>query len=171
MDSLHKIYLTVCYECLIIKLHMKLSKQISKTVLLAIIILFAACTQNDQLDILREQLTDQQKQIDILKETASTHAKAIATLLEQPNPVATDPNSSSDPQKLTIDQTNQLIDAINECVQTVHEAAPNNNFFQQFDAYYNSTTGRVANNVIFVGGRPALYTFQKCMSNKSWPLS
>ena len=150
---------------------MKLSKKISKTVLLVIIMSFAACSQNDQLDILKAQLTDQQKQIDSLKEIASTQAEAIATLQEQPNPVATAPNSSSDPQKLTTDQINQLNDAITECVQTVREAAPDDNFFQQFDAYYNSTTGRVANNVIFVGGRPALYAFQKCMSNKGWPLS
>lgn len=150
---------------------MKLSKQISKAVLLVLILLLAACSQNDQLESLREHLTDQQKQIDILKESVSTQAEAITKLQEQPSPVAIDPSSSSDPQKLTTNQLNQLTDVIAECVQTVHEAAPNDNFFQQFDAYYNPTTGRVANNVIYVGGRPALYSFQKCMSNKGWPMS
>jgi hypothetical protein len=43
-------------------------------------------------------------------------------------------------------------------------------FFRKFDAFYNTATGKVQNNAVYVGDQAALYQFDKCMASKGYPL-
>jgi hypothetical protein len=59
--------------------------------------------------------------------------------------------------------------AVSECIKFVH-AFSDDSFFKRFDAYYNVATGRVENNVMYVGERAALFQFNKCMAQHGFPL-
>ena len=64
-----------------------------------------------------------------------------------------------------------LRNAIAQCVQQVRTspeakaetAASSGKFWTDFDAYYNSVSREVKNNVVYQGSRPALYMFNKCL--------
>jgi hypothetical protein len=75
--------------------------------------------------------------------------------------------------QLTPDGTVQLNKVAKQCVAAVH-AAPSEQFmeefYRKFDAYYNSRTGRVENNVTTMGDQKAYFVFKKCMSEKGYPL-
>lgn len=43
-------------------------------------------------------------------------------------------------------------------------------FYKNFDAFYNPASGLVQNNAGTVGGQPALFAFQKCMTENGVPL-
>ena len=43
-------------------------------------------------------------------------------------------------------------------------------FYLRFDAYYNSNTGHVDNNVTTMGDQKAWFVFKKCMAEKGYPL-
>jgi len=43
-------------------------------------------------------------------------------------------------------------------------------FYKRFDAYYNSATETVLNNVTMQGERKPLFVFQKCMAESGYPL-
>jgi hypothetical protein len=73
------------------------------------------------------------------------------------------------------DETAAISKAVKLCVSAVHAAATNEivllqDFYKKFDAYYNSKTGKVENNVTMVGEQKAFFVFKKCMSEKGWPL-
>jgi hypothetical protein len=53
--------------------------------------------------------------------------------------------------------------AVAYCVDVVHKSAPNG---QNFDAFYNPSTGMVQNNANTVGEQKALFVFQKCMAQQ-----
>jgi hypothetical protein len=81
--------------------------------------------------------------------------------------------------QLTPDQATEVTKAVKQCVATVHTAAKclgletcpqGSEFFKNFDAFYNSASGRVENNVSLQGERKALFLFNKCMSEKGHPL-
>lgn len=64
--------------------------------------------------------------------------------------------------------------AVAYCVDTVHHfpADPSEiQFFKKFDAYYNTATGKIENNGLFVGDQAALYQFNKCMASQGVPLT
>ena len=76
-------------------------------------------------------------------------------------------------QQLTTDQTAAINEAVKRCVAVVHAAPPElgmAEFYLRFDAYYNSNTGRVDNNVTTMGDQKAWFVFKKCMSEKGYPL-
>lgn len=62
---------------------------------------------------------------------------------------------------------------IKQCVAAVR-ASPSEKlleeFYRGFDAYYNSATAKVLNNATTVGDQKPLFVFQKCMSEKGFPL-
>jgi hypothetical protein len=138
---------------------------------LVVVMLLTACTQDDQPKDITKLLSAQQKQIDDLKKTVSAQANKITSLLGAVSAITTQSPPPASPSGLTGDQVRLLTGMIPECVKAVHKAEPDNDFYQQFDAYYNAATGRVENNVMLNGSRPALYAFQKCMTYKGWPLS
>lgn len=43
-------------------------------------------------------------------------------------------------------------------------------FFKDFDAFYNSSSGKVESNALTVAMQPPRFAFNKCMSDKGWPL-
>jgi hypothetical protein len=42
--------------------------------------------------------------------------------------------------------------------------------YPRFDAFYNSSTGKVENNVAYESDKLSLFVFRKCMSEKGFPL-
>jgi hypothetical protein len=62
---------------------------------------------------------------------------------------------------------------IKQCVAAVH-ASPSEKileeYYRGFDAYYNSATAKILNNATTVGDQKPLFVFQKCMSEKGFPL-
>lgn len=80
---------------------------------------------------------------------------------------------------LSADTVVALKIAISNCVNQVHatneakaEASGKTywNFWTGFDAFYNPATGRVQNNNMYNGGRPAAFFFDKCMTSLGFPL-
>lgn len=72
---------------------------------------------------------------------------------------------------LTSDQLNKVV---KQCVAAVREAPSETGmgeFYRKFDAYYNSRTGKVENNVATVGDQKAFLVFKKCMAEKGLPLA
>lgn len=69
---------------------------------------------------------------------------------------------------------------IADCVKLVRASAPHtgtalddiqSKFWTGFETNYNPASGRVKNNVMYNGERPAMYAFNKCMNSKGGPLS
>jgi hypothetical protein len=70
-------------------------------------------------------------------------------------------------------ETAAIEKAVKECVDAVHHFPADEmekRFFQKFDAFYNSATGRVQNNGYLNGDVPPQYQFNKCMASKGFPL-
>jgi hypothetical protein len=84
---------------------------------------------------------------------------------------------SKPPGKQPPDQASEQPDTIEKavkvCVDIVHATKVEEMgkmFFKGFDAYYNPISGTVANNAYRNGDRLPLYTFNKCMVQKGFPL-
>jgi hypothetical protein len=83
------------------------------------------------------------------------------------------------PEPLDPQQVTSLNSLVADCVKEVRSAAPadsgfntiDRRFWTGFDAFYNPGTGKVQNNVVYNGERPALYAFNKCMSARGIPLT
>ena len=77
-------------------------------------------------------------------------------------------------QQVSPDLVPSLQKVIRQCVEAVHSLAPSgatpmNDVHTSFDAYYNPATGRVVNNNQYVS-QEAVYSFNKCMSERGWPM-
>jgi hypothetical protein len=73
----------------------------------------------------------------------------------------------------TPDQTAAIDRVVKQCIAEVHVAPSEmgmEEFYRRFDAYYNSRTARVENNVTTMGDQKAFFVFKKCMSEKGLPL-
>jgi hypothetical protein len=71
------------------------------------------------------------------------------------------------------DQTGAIDKVVKQCVAAVR-AGPSEkgleDFYRGFDAYYNSRTAKIMNNATTVADQKPLFVFQKCMSEKGFPL-
>ena len=56
------------------------------------------------------------------------------------------------------------------CAAAVRKTAPDDKFYSEFDAYFNVAAGRVLNNTVYMGSRPAVYQFNKCMADNGTPI-
>jgi hypothetical protein len=77
------------------------------------------------------------------------------------------------PPQRTPDEIAAIIKVVTQCVAVIHAATPEygmGEFYGRFDAYYNSSTGRVDNNVTTMGDQKAWFVFKKCMAEKGYPL-
>jgi hypothetical protein len=107
----------------------------------------------------------------IVRNEIDTHAVRIDAL-ERPKAQA-----ASGPGRFTQEQIAGLTKVISTCVGVARGAAPTNtsdyekHWWTDFDAYYNPGTGTVKDNVMYNGGAPAKYSFNKCMTSLGWPLS
>lgn len=147
----------------------------------------AGCDQISKLDprridALEAQISTQQQAVGALRsdllQTRSELMQAqnrLQALEAGPITEARSPQSS-----LNAEQTVVLNKTVAECVELVRASGAkpestfdtvNAKFWSGFDAYYNPSTGRVENNVMYVGQRPVLYAFNKCMVSKGVPLS
>jgi hypothetical protein len=83
--------------------------------------------------------------------------------------------AESAPPPLTVDQIENIEKTVTECVGVVHQAKPADQsytrYYGQFDAFYNTVSGKVENNAAFSGAQPALFVFDKCMAQRGVPLS
>ena len=81
---------------------------------------------------------------------------------------------AAEPQAANREQTDAIESAVSSCVKLVRESAPaesyNKTYWTEFDAYYTPTSGKVRDNVVINGQRPAKYAFDKCMAAKGFPL-
>jgi hypothetical protein len=78
-------------------------------------------------------------------------------------------------EQVTQKSSTELISkAVGNCVNRVHtykaEQAYEQNYYSNFDAYFNSATQRVEDNVIVQGQRQPLFIFRKCMAEMGFPL-
>jgi hypothetical protein len=74
----------------------------------------------------------------------------------------------------TAEQPDTIEKAVKLCVDLVHATKAeelDRQFFKGFDAYYNPADGTVQNNAYRNGDRLPLYTFNKCMVQKGFPLT
>ena len=65
---------------------------------------------------------------------------------------------------------------ISDCVTQVRNSAEAKaetyaKFFSEFDAFYNPANDQVQNNSIYVGGKPAVFMFNKCMVSQGFSLN
>lgn len=98
---------------------------------------------------------------------------------EQQSTRAQSDKARSEPSILSPEQVASLSPIIADCVKLVRASGQQGGtmaemeakFWTGFDAYYNPASGRVENNVMYNGQRPALYAFNKCMSAKGVPVS
>ncbi len=86
------------------------------------------------------------------------------------------PTSTKDSHTIPSEVVPTLKKAISDCVSQVHASAEGKaetytNFFTGFDAFYNPANGRVQNNSQYVGGQPAVFMFNKCMTVQGFPLT
>jgi hypothetical protein len=68
-----------------------------------------------------------------------------------------------------------VIKVVAQCVAVVHASPVKPNSPEEFsyprsDAFYNSSTGKVENNVAYESDKLSLFVFRKCMSEKGFPL-
>ena len=56
--------------------------------------------------------------------------------------------------------------AVKACVEVAHSAG-----YEYFDAYYNSASKSVENNITYVYQQSALFPFNKCMASQGFPLT
>jgi len=83
--------------------------------------------------------------------------------------------SATGPVPLTPSQIAELNKAIGACVLVVKAMAPpgatsTSDVHISFDAYFNPATQRVLNNNQYVS-QDAVYAFNKCMTERGWPLN
>jgi hypothetical protein len=66
----------------------------------------------------------------------------------------------------------QINAAVKACVAATNatDDRPSNPHNWHFDAYYNAATGKVQNNLEYVFQQRFLFTFQKCMAERGFPL-
>ena len=83
--------------------------------------------------------------------------------------VVLNPSALAEAQ-LPPDRTSEIKKVVKQCVEAVRAGATQGSEFYNFDAFYNSATGRVENNVTMQGERKGLFLFNKCMSEKGYPL-
>lgn len=131
-------------------------------------IIVAGCDKSPAITELKAQLATQQEQISLIK-TEIEQLKRSAAILKGEHDNA--PKSDSQ-NSLSSEHLASLNKAISLCVSRVRASAPSGQelFYKSFDAFYNQETGRVINNVQFQGGVPALFVFNKCMSDQGIPL-
>jgi hypothetical protein len=90
--------------------------------------------------------------------------------IAQQNPTATQGAT----QTISPEQSQAIIEkVVKHCVDVVHQfpaVQMEAQFFKRFDAFYNSSIGRVQNNGYLNGDVPPLYEFNKCMASQGFPL-
>jgi hypothetical protein len=138
----------------------------------------AANSNADQGGTISQQISDLKQQVLGLKQTVKALSSRMDRLdpptPEGPRPAATAPANKTGRTESQI-ATIKLV--IAQCVSNVHIGAPSGaldyevKYWQGFDAYYNPGTSQVLNNATVNGQQPALYAFQKCMSEHGFPLS
>ena len=119
-------------------------------------------------------LAEQEKEIAILRADLALAKDRLATIEATKTEVKNRAALASG--GTPADQLPALRKAIAECASNVRGSAMQRDpieqkFFSDFDAYYNPAAGRVQDNVIYNGGLPAKYQFNKCMTEQGWPLS
>lgn len=146
-----------------------------RNAILIVSLILTGCDSGKEVDELKAEVATNKQQItNLTVELALVKDRLTALESTQRKSV-----SSNDPQPLTENQTAILKKAISQCVQFVRDSAPKNSLgpnggydevYSKFDAFYNPATGRVQNNNQYVD-QSAIYAFNKCMSEKGFPLS
>jgi septal ring factor EnvC (AmiA/AmiB activator) len=160
--------------------------------------LMMGCVKNPEVDALRADMDAQKVQLAALRADADEHIQQRAalrvevvqqsqqlaelraklanleTLMADLKPRAQKQPASSGSEQLTTQQTEALRQVISQCVQIVRALAPpgatrSSDVHISFDAYFNPALGRVVNNNQYVS-QDAVYAFNRCMTEKGWPL-
>jgi hypothetical protein len=79
---------------------------------------------------------------------------------------------SETPPQRTPDEIAAIIKVVTQCVAVIHAATPEygmGEFYGRFDAYYNSSTGRVDNNVTTMGDQKAWFVFKNAWPKRDIP--
>ena len=140
-------------------------------------LLLSGCDKLKEIDDVKSEASANKQQLEALKaELATVRGKLAA--LEDFQRLAAQQKAISDAglQPPTAQQIASLTDAVSKCVFIIRNSAPKEGWpgadaYTSFDAYYNPGSGRVENNVVVQGGRPALYAFNKCMAARGFPLT
>jgi hypothetical protein len=64
-----------------------------------------------------------------------------------------------------VDNSAAVKKVVAQCVETTHADG-----YNHFDAFYNTASGAVENNVLYVADQGALFIFDKCMAEAGYPL-
>ncbi|MDR6538866.1 hypothetical protein [Variovorax soli] len=98
----------------------------------------------------------------------------VRVLVLEANSSKQQADQPSSRQRLAEDDIAKLNVVIAKCVAVARNLPPKDeyaaSFYKDFDAFYNVGTGRVQDNVIYNGGQPARFAFNKCMADRGWPL-
>ena len=112
----------------------------------------------------------QKQRIAELTVKISALENVVADLKQKPQKASV----TSGPQQLNSSQAAALGKVIAQCVQIVRSLAPPgatpiSDVHITFDAFYNPASGRVQNNNQYVS-QDAVYAFNKCMTERNWPM-
>jgi uncharacterized coiled-coil protein SlyX len=130
----------------------------------------AMAERTNEIANLQAQVAERTKEIANLQAQMTIASNRIATLEALQLAKAVPPTAPGP----SADQVEALKKVVAECVRTVRSSTPHDElsqFYSGFDAFYNPASGRVQNNIIYNGGLPAVYAFNKCMTDNGWPLS
>jgi hypothetical protein len=145
--------------------------------LCASLLLLAGCDKVRQVDSLQAELESTKQQVTELRVElarakgrldALEAAAQRASLVEAERQQRAAAEGARGP---TPAQIENLKKTISLCVDAARKSAPGDAMAQEFDAFYNPGNGQVQNNVRFQGQRPALYAFNKCMTERGIPLA
>ena len=148
-------------------------------------VVLGGCGNQADIDVLKADVAQQKQQLDALRVEGNQQKQLIAALkvkISDLEIVVTDVRQkpqkaqvTSDPRQLTANQIAGLRNVIAQCVLNVRALAPPgatkiNDVHVSFDAFYNPALGRVLNNNAYVS-QDAVYAFNKCMTEKGWPVN
>ena len=142
-------------------------------VLLLTSLFLSGCDKLKEIDELNGDAAISQQQIAELQGNILTLRAELAVVRERLQTLEAAPKKTvipAGPQPLSEEQIATVSKAISQCVQIVRGSVPTSVVYTRFDAYYNPVTAKVINNNQYVD-QSAVYTFNKCMASKGFPLT
>ena len=131
------------------------------------------CDKVQQFDKMKSDLADTKKQVESLKfDMSKLDDRLLANEAYTHNLYDEKKTSESNQfsNKLAPQEIEEINKAVQTCVTNVHEISPDNPFYQNFDAYYNTATGKVQNSARTNFEMPPQFAFSKCMVSQGFPL-